>query len=485
MNMTPAPKAVVVGAGPVGCLSAIALAKLGWDVVVYERRPDIRADSLQASSCEIPARIPRPRSINLTLSARGIAAVQSIDSTLVERLLYNAVPLQGRMVHHLKGNPTPQQYDRQGHCLYSIERGLVNLIILETAAAVKNISIKFSHKAVGVDFKNNVLRLCNSVTGQEFDENFDLCIGADGSNSIIRHFLMRATQMEYSQHYLSHEYVEIRLQAGKNSSGDTFLLDSDHLHVWPRGNFTVVAMPNKDKTFTCALFAPREMFDNLQYPDALIPFFQAHFPDLLSLLGEKRLLSAFQNNPRSQLITVKANLYHKGSVLVIGDGAHSFVPFFGQGLNCALEDVRILSALLCEEKGGCDPSAIHRVFKHYSESRHEDLIAIGDLAMDSHLKMRRSVATWSYTIRAYIDNLLYALSESLFVVKLSQTIFGPESTGWIPLYSMVSFRPDISYSAAKKKAEHQKRLVDSVGISLAILGLGYILHAFINLNKLL
>ncbi|KAJ7805148.1 hypothetical protein B0H14DRAFT_2382993 [Mycena olivaceomarginata] len=482
MNASPAPKAVVVGAGPVGCLSAIALANLGWHVTVYERRSGTH--HLLAPNTE---NNPRQRSINLTLSARGIAAVQAIDSALVERLLHNAVPLRGRMVHHLEGNTTRQQYDRGGHCLYSIERGLLNLILLKAAAVVKNIDIQFRHKVQSVDFNKNTLHLCNLVSGQELDDHFDLCIGADGSHSVIRHHLMLATQMEYSQHYLSHEYVEIRLPQGVDSSGhEAYLLDPDHLHVWPRGSFTVVAMPNKNKTFTSALFAPKSLFDTLQYPDTLIPFFKTHFPDLLSLLGEKRLVLELQSNPRSQLITTKANPYHKGAVIIIGDAAHSMVPFYGQGLNCALEDVRILSILLRKEKDGHDPSVIRRVLNHYSETRHEDLVAICDLAMDSHLKMRHSVATWSYMIRAFIDNILYAISESPSLVDLSETIFGPQvpSWSWVPLYSMVSFRPDISYSAAKKKAERQERLIDSLGVVVGTLGLGYIIYSFINLNRL-
>ncbi|KAJ7794104.1 hypothetical protein B0H14DRAFT_2392835 [Mycena olivaceomarginata] len=426
MNASPAPKAVVVGAGPVGCLSAIALANLGWHVTVYERRSGTH--HLLAPNTE---NNPRQRSINLTLSARGIAAVQAIDSALVERLLHNAVPLRGRMVHHLEGNTTRQQYDRGGHCLYSIERGLLNLILLKAAAGVKNIDIQFRHKVQSVDFNKNTLHLCNLVSGQELDDHFDLCIGADGSHSVIRHHLMLATQMEYSQHYLSHEYVEIRLPQGVDSSGhEAYLLDPDHLHVWPRGSFTVVAMPNK------------------QSPQPVD--------------------------------------YDQSNCFRFRDAAHSMVPFYGQGLNCALEDVRILSILLRKEKDGHDPSVIRRVLNHYSETRHEDLVAICDLAMDSHLKMRHSVATWSYMIRAFIDNILYAISESPSLVDLSETIFGPQvpSWSWVPLYSMVSFRPDISYSAAKKKAERQERLIDSLGVVVGTLGLGYIIYSFINLNRL-
>ncbi|KAF7337695.1 Kynurenine 3-monooxygenase [Mycena sanguinolenta] len=516
MNAFSAPKAVIVGAGPVGCLSAIALANLGWHVTVYERRS---GEVLTNPSLPISKPIPGNGRLISPFQHGGITALQAIDSTLVERILHNAVALRGRMVHHLEGNTTRQQYDRRGHCLYSIERGLLNIILLEAAASVPDIAIHFLHKAQSVDFDNNTLHLVNSVSGQEFDDRFDLCIGADGSHSVIRHHLMVATQMEYSQYYLSHEYVEIKLPHGVDTSGHSaFLLDPDHLHVWPRGNFTLVAMPNKNKSFTCALFAPKAIFDSLQYPDTLIPFFKTHFPDLLSVLGEKQLVLELQKKPsqpndynQSKPIPPwRCDNYRRCSplngILTSSDsGADTQivlqVPFYGQGLNCALEDVRILAILLRREKDGHDPSVIRRVLNHYSESRHEDLLAICDLAMDSQcvadrfsflslnpkhsLNMRHSVATWSYMIRGFIDNALYAISDSPVLTDLTETISSPKvPSGWIPLYSMVSFRPDISYSAAKKKAERQARLVDSFGVALGILGLGYIFNFFINLNKL-
>ncbi|KAJ6601339.1 FAD/NAD-P-binding domain-containing protein [Mycena vulgaris] len=482
------PKAVVVGAGPVGCLSAMALANLGWHVTIYEQRPDLRSLHPENS---------RQRSINLTLSARGIAAIRAIDNDILERLLQNTVPLRARMVHYLDGNAKSQQYDRDGQCLYSIERGFLNAILLGEAESFKNIQLYFLHQVRSVDFEKNSLHLQDRASGQEFDVDFDLCIGADGSHSVIRRYLMQARQMEYSQHYLAHEYIEIKLPHGVDSSGQpTFLLDPDHLHVWPRGNFTMVAIPNKNKSFTCAFFAPASVFDALQYPNALIPWFRAHFPDLLFLLGEKQLLSEFQRNPRSQLITTKANPYNKGTVVIIGDAAHSMVPFYGQGLNASLEDVRILSILLQQEQTSpgdkLDPVALSRVLEQYSESRHNDLLAICDLAMDNHLKLRHTVATWSYAIKGFIDNILYAISAKGIAIDkdiLTHAIYGPKSPSgwipWIPLYTMVSFRPDISYSAAKRKAESQERLIERVGMGIGmVIGLLVILGlVYLNSNR--
>ncbi|KAJ7205263.1 FAD/NAD-binding domain-containing protein [Mycena pura] len=497
MKPQPALKAVVVGAGPVGCLTAMSLVQLGWHVTLYERRPDLRSNSLHTNSEEHPRQHPRQRSINLTLSSRGIAAVQAINQGVVERLLHNAVPLQGRLVHFLNGNTQSQRYDRHGQCLHSIDRGLLNAILLDAAASTKNISIHFSHKVESVDFDRRTLHVRNTASSQEIDVDFDLCIGADGSHSVIRRFLMQTTQMEYSQHYLSHEYVEIRMPRGVDTSGQpTFLLDPDHLHVWPREEFTMVALPNKDKTFICALFAPKTVFDVLQSPGALSPFFKKFFPDLLLLLGEKHLERELQNNPRSHLITTKANPYHKGCVVILGDAAHSMVPFYGQGLNCALEDVRVLSILLRKEQerlSGAheldhNSAAISRVLDRYSESRHNDLVAICDLAMENHLKLRHGVATWSYMIKGFIDNILYAISEkSAFMdySTLTQIISSPKApSAWIPLYTMVSFRPDIPYSVAKKKAERQERLIDRFGMGLGILGVGYFFWAVLQRSSM-
>ncbi|KAJ7508586.1 FAD/NAD-binding domain-containing protein [Mycena galericulata] len=472
------PKAVVVGAGPVGCLSAMALAKLGWDVVMYERRPDSRAGSVHALQTNGAKEETRQRSINLTLSSRGIAAIQAVDSRIVDRLLQNTVPLRGRMVHYHNGDTTSQQYDMDGQCLYSIERGRLNVILLEEAGLVKNVDIHFLHRVQSVDFDNNNLDVHDTASGRDFNVKFDLCIGADGSHSVIRRYLMQATQMEYTQHYLSHEYIEIKMPPGVDSSGQSFFpLDPDHLHVWPRGGFTIVAIPNKNKSFTCALFAPKSLFETVQLPESLIPWFKSQFPDFFSLLGENQLLHEFQSNPRSQLITTKANPYHKGSVVILGDSAHSMVPFYGQGLNCAFEDIRILSILLRKEHGSSsspiyDPSVIARILDEYSATRHNDLVAISDLAMDNYLKLRHDVATWSYMIKGFVDKILYAVSKKAALMDnstLKHNIYGREPSGWIPLYTMVSFRPDISYSAAKKRAESQERVLEGVGIGFGLL----------------
>ncbi|KAJ6534933.1 FAD/NAD-P-binding domain-containing protein [Mycena capillaripes] len=478
------PKAVIVGAGPAGCLSAIALANLGWHVTIFERRRDLRIPSPQNASTGFAENF-RQRSINLTLSARGLAAIWAIDSSLVEPLLKQAVALQGRIVHHLNGKNTKQHYDTGGECLYCIGRDPLSAILVERTTSIANIDVHFLHKVTSIDLDNNSLHVQSAVGDQGYDVNFDLCIGADGSHSVVRRHLLAATRMEYSQHYMSHEYVQIKIPPGLGTGGEpTSLLPAEYLHVWPRGDSSLVAMANEKKGFNCALFAPGSVFATMQSPEDLLPWFKSDFPDVLALLGEKQLLSELRANPRSQMITTKANPYHKGAVVILGDAAHSMVPFDGQGLNSALEDVRILSIFLrraqeASPEGsnlGRHTSAISQVLEQYSECRHNDVIAISDLSMKSHQNLRRGFATLSYMVKKHIDNILYSLSArntaKLTFSDLKENIYGPPPSGWIPLYTMVSFRPDISYSVASKKAASQERLIERVGMAIGLLVVG-------------
>ncbi|KAG6878696.1 hypothetical protein C0993_011511 [Termitomyces sp. T159_Od127] len=381
--MSPLPrKVVVVGAGPVGCLAAMAFAKQGWKVEVFEGRTDIRLPSSKAAN--------QQRSINLAMSHRGIAALEAVDPGLTQRFMDTVIPMRGRMIHSAKGGLDSQLYDKDGQCINSIDRALLNEVLLEEATAIGNISIFFEHKVMAADFNEKRITIRNSKSGEQFSVDFDFCIGADGSYSIIRRQMMRVVRMDYQQEYIKHEYVELKMPAGIDTNGKaTFLLDPNHLHIWPRHSFMLIALPNKDKTFTCTLFAPTSDFDRLDTPEVILAWFELHFPDALSMIGEKNLVEDFRRNPRSPLICTK------DSVIILGDAAHSMVPFYGQGLNCGLEDVRILMTLLLQEGVKPTPPSIKvgstigidqclaRALDRYSDTRHEDLIAICDLAMDN------------------------------------------------------------------------------------------------------
>ncbi|KAI0094015.1 FAD/NAD-P-binding domain-containing protein [Irpex rosettiformis] len=458
-------KAVVVGAGPVGCLCAISLAKQGWRVEIYEGRPDMRLPSSKAAA--------QQRSINLAMSSRGIAALQAVDSKASQRFLRSVIPMRGRMIHGLRGELQSQPYDRNGQCINSIDRALLNEDLLEEALSVPNIQVFFEHKVTSIDFDARIMSVRNDA-GPEQQIKFDFCVGADGSHSIVRRQLMRVVRMDYQQTYIPHEYLELRMPAGPVNETDgqgSFLIDPNHLHIWPRHSFMLIALPNKDRTFTCTLFAPTSEFDQLDTEEKTLKWFGTHFPDALPLIGEDNLLRDFKNNPRSSLITVKAQPYHyKDRAIILGDAAHAMVPFYGQGLNCGLEDVRVLDLLL--RNHNVDPSIplstdgederLARVLRVYSESRHEDLLTISDLAMDNYTEMRHSVTTPGYIFRKALDNILYALTAHQLAPEptTSDDPFPTRApSGWLPLYTMVTFRPDISYALVKRKAQRQNTIL--------------------------
>ncbi|GLB35038.1 putative catalyzes the hydroxylation of L-kynurenine (L-Kyn) to form 3-hydroxy-L-kynurenine (L-3OHKyn) [Lyophyllum shimeji] len=472
-------KVVVVGAGPVGCLAAMAFAKQGWRVDVYEGRPDLRLPSSKAVS--------QHRSINLAMSHRGIAALEAVDSALTHRFMQAVIPMRGRMIHSLKGDLDSQLYDKNGQCINSIDRALLNEELLEEASRSENIRIFFKRKVVAADFDRKIITLRNLDSGEELSVDFDFCIGADGSYSVIRRQMMRVVRMDYQQEYIKHEYIELKMPAGRDSYGKPkFLLDPNHLHIWPRHSFMLIALPNKDKTFTCTLFAPSSDLDRLNSADTIIAWFRTYFPDALSMIGEETLVKDFMRNPRSPLICTKSNPYHyKDRAIILGDAAHSMVPFYGQGLNCGLEDVRILMTLLLQEgvkptapsskESTSDESLLHALDR-YSESRHEDLLAICDMAMDNYVEMRHAVTTPGYLFRKTLDNILYSLSHGSYVPLsslgplLSRVPYPPGNpSGWLPLYTMVTFRPDISYATAKKRAARQARILEGLGWTLMTL----------------
>ncbi|KAJ3559340.1 hypothetical protein NM688_g409 [Phlebia brevispora] len=488
-------KAVVVGAGPVGCLCAIMLAKQGWLVEVYEGRPDLRLPSSKAAA--------QQRSINLAISSRGITALQAIDPGATKRFHDAVIPMRGRMIHDEHGNLDSQPYDRNGQVSVlfhpEFDRALLNEDLLDEACRVPTVQVFFSHKVTSLDFDKGTMSAKNLDSGRDVQVDFDFCVGADGSYSIVRRQLMRVVRMDYQQTYIPHEYLELRMPPGPVNKIDgepTFLLDPNHLHIWPRHSFMLIALPNKDKTFTCTLFAPTTEFDRLDTKESTLKWFKTYFPDALPLIGEEALLRDFQNNPRSPLMIVKAKPYHyKDRAIIVGDAAHAMVPFYGQGLNCGLEDIRVLDILLRNNgvdatsytEGGKEDANLARALHMYSQTRHEDLITISDLAMDNYTEMRHAVTTPAYVFRHALDNILYALTADQVALDLThpdqlQDAFPTRAPpGWLPLYNMVTFRPDISYATVKRKALKQRRVLTYAGWASAALTVGVFGITCINL----
>ncbi|KAJ1310429.1 hypothetical protein OPQ81_007162 [Rhizoctonia solani] len=483
-------KVVIVGAGPVGCLSALSFAKQGWEVEVFEGRPDMREPEAKASLSL--------RSINLAISSRGISALCVVDPAIADRFMQNVIPMRGRMIHDNVGQCQSQLYDRDGQCINSIDRGLLNIGLLDELSNYNNIRLHFRTKLTTVDFDSRIATF--AIDEKSFNVHFDLCIGADGSYSNVRRQMMRVVRMDYQQEYLPHDYIELSIPPGRGVNGEpTFLLDPNHLHIWPRHSFMLIALPNKDRSFTCTLFAPTKDLDQLDTTDKFVAWFEVHFRDALDHIGRDRLVASFERNPRNSLICVKANPYHyKDRAIIIGDAAHAMTPFYGQGLNCGLEDVRVLMNTLLSFGVSSTTSAIEapsedkrlsQALAYYSEHRHQDLVAICDLAMGNYVEMRHSVTTPIYRLRKWIDGALAGFTPSVpwqsLIPTLAQTTFPVGAAkGWISLYTMVTFRPDISYATAQRKAQEQARLITRIGIfmvTLVVLLFGFLLKYLLSL----
>ncbi|PRT54679.1 Kynurenine 3-monooxygenase [Wickerhamiella sorbophila] len=420
-------KVVIVGAGPVGCVCALAMKKRGHNVVIYEARSDPRLNRNGKDTL---------RSINLAISARGIRTLKTLDYGLFERIASNFVPMQGRMIHSLKGEQTSVKYGLNGESINSISRLELNRLLLEEVDRA-GVEIKFEYKLKSATFTSQPESVYETSrpdrASREVKVRSDVIIGCDGSHSKLRYEMQKACDMNYSQVFIDHHYIEMVVPSA-NDGG--YVFNPNHLHIWPRKDFMFICLANSDGSFTGTLFAPRQLLDSLSTFELFLEFFRTNFNDALLSMGEE-LLSQYYKNPRGKLMSVKCTPYHYRNIaIILGDAAHSTVPFYGQGLNCGLEDVRVLMELM-------DKYPSQKAFSEYSIIRHDDLVAINDLSMRNYIEMRHSVSTLGFAFRKKLDAILCK-------------VLGDR---WLPLYTMVSFRPDIRYSEAVRRDAQQARIL--------------------------
>lgn len=421
---------IVIGAGLAGCLLAMYLAQRGHKVRVYERRPDPRAKGYIGG-----------RSINLALSVRGLwgLAGAGLDQAV---LTHDAIAMPGRMLHDVQGRTSFHPYSKNaGDAINSVSRGGLNLSLLRHAAAMPGVEFFFEHACADVDLDAPAVRL-STPDGGERVERADVVLGADGAFSPVRGRLQKTDRFEYSQTYLKHGYKELHIPAGR---GGEFAMEAHALHIWPRGGSMMIALPNLDKSFTCTLFWPYEGEHSFEQvtPANAVEFFTQHYPDAASLMPT--LEHDFRVNPVGSLVTVRCWPWqHAGKVAILGDAAHAIVPFYGQGMNCAFEDVRVLCELL-DEAGG----DFAWVLPEFERLRKPNADAIADLALDNFVEMRDLAARPDFQYRKRIER---ALHEAF-----------PETM--TPQYNLVSFS-SVPYAAAQSQGRVLDRVYREVAVAV-------------------
>ncbi len=420
-------KITIIGAGLTGSLLSILLIKRGFSISVYEKRADIRKVSAEQG-----------RSINLALSHRGWLALEKAGVSSEVRA--QAIPMKGRMIHDAIGKLTFLPYGKKDQAIFSVSRSGLNSLLIELAEQ-NGVKFYFSHQCDTIDLKEGKATFQKETEGGTalVAVNADLMIGADGAFSVLRQTMQRTTRYNYSQEYIEHGYKELSIPPTKKND---FALFPNALHIWPRGKFMLIALPNLDKSFTCTLFLPYEgenSFEMLTDETKVKEFFQNTFQDALDLMPQ--LLGDFFKNPVSDLGTIKCFPWSTGDKsLLIGDAAHAIVPFYGQGMNAGFEDCRILTELLDENKGNWAG-----ILENFQNQRKPNADAIAELAVQNFIEMRDSVADPDFIKRKAIEAKLHELYPDL----------------WQPLYTMVTFS-DLSYAEALQLGKQQEVIMREV-----------------------
>jgi kynurenine 3-monooxygenase len=417
-------KIAVVGSGLVGSLLAIYLKKRGHQVDVFDRSPDIRKINFSG------------RSINLVMSNRGWKTLEDIGLRgEIEKI---GIPVDKRAIHMQNGELVYQKYGKDGECIYSLSRGILNKKMIELAEQA-GVNFKFEQKVWDVDLNTATISIGDTERGEWTTEDYDLTFGSDGAFSRIRHRMQRQSMFNYSQEFLEIGYKELHIPANEDGS---YKIDKNSLHIWPRGNFFLMALANLDGSFTCTLFMPHDgenSFDSLKTKDELEHFFSLHFPDTKEVIPD--LVEDFFKNPTSYLVTMKCFPWtYSDKVALIGDACHAIVPFYGHGMNSGFEDITVLNEMI--DKYGDDWA---NLLNDYENSRKPNTDAIAELSYRNFMEMSSKTANPKFLLQKKI--------EKWFSEK------HPEK--WIPLYSRVTFstRP---YTEALAIGDTQEAIMQEV-----------------------
>ncbi len=428
----------VIGAGPVGTLMALMLANRGRSVRLIERRADPRT-----------APPERGRSINLAMAARGMLALE--HAGLAARVTPALMPMPGRMVHNATGTPAFLRYGQNDHeIIYALSRERLNRILIDAAAECPGIELRFGTRCLDVDVAAGTVALRDEQTGRNYQENFDVLLGADGAGSAVRNALVARGLVSAQEQPLDHDYKELIIPAvlpASAASAAQYAFEPRALHIWPRGGYMLIALPNTDGSFTATLFLSRDGdpgFGRLRSDAAVTRFFEAEFPDAARAIPD--LAGQFAAHPQGRLGTLYCQRWQvDGRLLLIGDAAHAIVPFHGQGLNCGFEDCRLLDRLLCDP--GADDLRVREALLHqFERERRADTDAIAAMALENYQEMRDTVRSPQF------------LRRQALAAQLERAFPGR----FIPRYSMVMFHPEIAYSEAQRRGIAQQRVLEAL-----------------------
>jgi kynurenine 3-monooxygenase len=417
-------KIAVVGSGLVGTLLAIYLKKLGHIVHVYDRSADIRTVEFSG------------RSINLVMSNRGWKAMQDVG--LEDEIRKIGIPVDKRAIHLKDGQLNYQYYGKEGEAIFSLSRGVLNRRMIDLAEDA-GVEFFFEHRIWDVNLAEVTLHIGETERGEWTDLKYDKVFGADGAFSRIRHRMQRQSMFDYSQEFMKLGYKELHIPA--NSDG-THKIDKNSLHIWPRGNFMLMALANLDGSFTCTLFMPFEgenSFEQLNDEASLVDFFANHFPDTKEVIPD--LVRDFFKNPTSYLAIMKCYPWtFEDKVALIGDSAHAIVPFYGHGMNAGFEDITVLNELITKHGNNWK-----MIFSEYQKSRKPNADAIAELSRRNFVEMSTKTADATFLLQK----------------KIEKWFSDKHPDKWMPLYSRVTFSLQ-PYSEALAIGDFQNQIMEQI-----------------------